>query len=193
MWFLFRFFMALSFFKNRPKAPLLSTIRSSYRVRLLDLDANGHMNNVKYMKYLERGRVELMVQTPWLNLTYGHKARTLIANAEINYIKELKPFQPFTVETRISAWDDRYVYIEQRFMNNDVIFTTAASRMAIVDRRTHQRISPLELFASVLPDSNPPSFPKSVYHFNQMIQSQRQETEAVMQHASTTPLQHDSV
>lgn len=148
------------------------------------MDGNGHMNNVKYMKYLERGRVELMVQTPWLTLTYAQKAQTLIANAEINYIKELKPFQAFSVETRINAWNDRYVFVEQLITNNGVIYTSSASRLAIIDRKTRKRVSPVQIFSQILSDPSPPAAPQSIYHFNQMIHSQRMETGSTQYTAS---------
>ena len=178
-----RFFVAIHLFKTKPRQDLLDLVHSRFRVRLWDLDANIHMNNVRYMKYLERARVDFIVRTPWLQIAHESNVKSLIANVTISYVKELKPFQPFEVCTRISSWDDRYIYIEQRFMHNNQIYTSASARMAFVDRTTKQRISPNKLFSQV--DLHTPASPASVYHFNQLIKSQRQESELVLSNMTT--------
>ena len=66
MWFIFRFIVALHIQKIKPTQSLLDWVLVPYRCMPWDLDANMHMNNVKYLKYLERSRVEHMIHTPWL-------------------------------------------------------------------------------------------------------------------------------
>lgn len=176
MWFFFRFLIARYIQKITPTRSILDWVSVRYRVHLWDIDANLHMNNVKYLKYLERGRVEHMIATPWLNQMFERKINVLIANTEISYIKELKPLQPFDVETRISSWDDKYVYFEQVLTYNKTVFTAAVIRMAMIDQRAGKRASPAVLLPGIFPGLQSPPIPASAMALNQLVAAQRQET-----------------
>lgn len=179
MWFFFRFLIARYIQKIEPSKPLLDWVITRYRVLPWDIDANLHMNNVKYLKYLERGRVEHMIHTPWLREMFNRGFKALIANTEISYVKELKPFQYFKVETRISAWDDKYVYMEQLFTYKRTVFTAAVIRMAMVSTRTGKRVAPSHMLREAFPDLQSPPVPDSARALNQLVQAQRGETQAI--------------
>jgi len=179
MWFIFRFIVALHIQKIKPSRSLLDWVFAPYRCMPWDLDANIHMNNVKYLKYLERSRVEHMIHTPWLQEMHGRGYKALIANAEISYVKEIKPLQRFKAETRISSWDDKYVYFEQLFTHRETVFTAAVTRMAIVNVKTGKRVSPTKAFEEILPGVISPPLPGSVHHLNQLVQAQRSESQAI--------------
>ena len=185
MWFLFRFLIARYIQKVMPTHGLLDWVSFRYRVLPWDIDANLHMNNVKYLKYLERGRVEHMIATPWMNTMFDHGVKALIANTEISYVKELKPFQPFDVETRINSWDDKYVYFEQLFTYKQTVFTAAVIRMAMVDSRTGKRASPRQVLTELFPALQSPELPASVVALNQLVTAQRNETQAVANSQTT--------
>jgi YbgC/YbaW family acyl-CoA thioester hydrolase len=179
MWFLFRFLIARYIQRVQPTRSILDWVIVPYRVQLWDIDANIHMNNVKYLKYLERGRVEHMIATPWMNEMFNKGLKALIANTEISYVKELKPFQRFKVETRISSWDDKYVYFEQLFTYKRTVFTAAVIRMAVVSVHTGKRVSPTEALASIFPGIQSPAIPASAAALNQLVAAQRGETQAI--------------
>ena len=179
MWVLFRFLIARYIQKIQPTKQLLDWVIMPYRVQLWDIDANLHMNNVKYLKYMERGRVEHMIHTPWLQEMHRRGIKALIANTEISYVKELKPFQWFKVETRISAWDDKYVYMEQLFTYKRTVFTAAVIRMAMVSMKTGKRASPIQALQDAFPGLQSPVPPASVIALNQLVQAQRSETQAI--------------
>lgn len=185
MWFIFRFIIAHYVQKVKPSKHILDWVITRYRVMPWDLDANLHMNNVKYLKYLERGRVEQMIHTPWLSIMFGNQLKGLIANTEISYVKEMRLFQKFKVETRISSWDEKYVYMEQLFTHKHTVFTSAVIRLAVVDAKNHKRCSPNEVFANFFSEPKAPAIPKSAQYLNLLVQAQRNETQAVADaHAS---------
>lgn len=179
MWFIIRFLVARYIQKIEPSKSMLDWIITYYRVQLWDIDANIHMNNVKYLKYLERGRVEHMIHTPWLKEMYSRGVKALIANTEISYVKELKPFQRFKVETRISSWDDKYIYMEQLFTYKRTVFTAAVIRMAMVSVHTGKRVSPAQVMRETFPELQVPSIPASAIAMNQLVAAQRSETQVV--------------
>ncbi|MDY6922028.1 MAG: acyl-CoA thioesterase [Pseudomonadota bacterium] len=179
MWFLLRFLIALHIQKIKPSKSLLDWVFVEYRCMPWDLDANIHMNNVKYLKYLERGRVENMIHTPWLQDMHGRGYKALIANTEISYVKEIRPFQRFKVSTRISSWDEKYIYMEQVMSHRQTVFTAAVIRMAMVNSKTKRRESPMLAFAEIAPGLQPPPLPDSARHLNLLVQAQRGETPVV--------------
>jgi len=179
MWFLVRFLIARYVQRIQPSKSFLDWVFVHYRCMPWDLDANIHMNNVKYLKYMERGRVEHLIQTPWLQELFPRGFKAIIANTEISYVKEIKPFQRFKAETRISSWDERYIYMEQLFTYRNTVFTAAVIRMAVVNANTGQRVSPSAMFAELMPGVSPPQLPDSAQYLNQLVQAQRGETQAI--------------
>lgn len=180
MWFFFRFLLARYIQKTVPSKSILDWVTTEYRVLPWDIDVNMHMNNVKYLKYLERGRVEHMIATPWMNEMFNKGLKALIANTEISYVRELKPFQRFKVETRITSWDDKYVYFEQLFTYKRTVFTAAVIRMAMVNVRTGKRASPVQVMLDTFAGLQPPPVPASVAALNQLVAAQRGETQAIV-------------
>jgi YbgC/YbaW family acyl-CoA thioester hydrolase len=162
--------------KIQPSRHLLDWVSVEYRVQLWDLDANIHMNNVKYLKYLERGRVEHMIHTPWLQAMYRRNIKALIANTEISYVRELRAFERFRVDTRITSWDDRYVYMEQLFVEGARVHTAAVIRMAMVNTRTGKRVNCRDVMSDAFADVAAPALPVSAAALNQLVQAQREET-----------------
>lgn len=192
MWFIIRFILALYVHKTKPSKSILDWVQYQHRVMPWDLDANIHMNNVKYLKYLERGRVEHMIHTPWLQAMHQRRVKALIANTEISYIKEMRALQPFSVETRIKGWDQRYVYVEQLFTHGDTIFTAALIRMALVSVKTGKRVAPDTEFNDAFPTEKSPRIDESINLFNHLIQAQRKETQAIIDSRQQVELTHST-
>lgn len=179
MWFYIRFLMAVYIFRKPPTHRLLDWVVSRHRVWPWDLDANMHMNNVRYLKHMETGRVDHMIQTPWLLAMHDHHLGVVVANTEISYVRELKPFQAFDVETCITSWDEKYIYVDQLFTYGNTVFTAAIVRLAMLDTQNGKRVSPVELFSRIYPDISISDLPASAQHLNLLIQAQRQETQPV--------------
>ena len=173
MW---KLLFSLLILRVRPRFKFLDTVLSRYRVKPWDLDANVHMNNVKYLKYLEKGRVEHMIHTPYFTKLYRRKIHSLIVNTEVSYIKSLLPFQRFSVSTRISSWDDKYVYYDQRVESQGELYAAAVVRMVLM--ANGKKASPLEVFNKIWPDTRVPALPMSARKLNELVQAQRQETQA---------------
>ena len=57
----------------------------------------------------------------------------VLAAAEINFIRQLAPFQKFELVTRIVTWDDKYAYMEQRFESDGVLCAHAFVKGLFLD------------------------------------------------------------
>lgn len=82
---------------------------------ILDIDFNLHMNNANYLKFMEKGRVRHALATGMVRPMFAERCNMVVANTEISYIRELRPYQPFSLQTRLLGWDEKYLYYDQRF------------------------------------------------------------------------------
>lgn len=96
--------------------PFLTTVKRSFRVGIFDIDFNLHINNARYMVFMERARWDHPVQTATWDVMFKNKLNPIIAGIEMGYIREIRFGVKFDVETRYLGWDEKYVYIEQRFV-----------------------------------------------------------------------------
>jgi len=102
--------------------------RTDFRVLPTDLDVLGHMNNGVYFSIMDLGRMDLMIRAgSWAKLKQ-HGFYPVASNETITFRKSLQPWQRFTLETRIVGYDDKAVFVEQRFVVKGEIFAKAFMR-----------------------------------------------------------------
>jgi acyl-CoA thioesterase FadM len=94
---------------------LFEASRLAFRVLPHDLDLNGHMNNGRYLTFMDLGRVHLTAQAGLLGEMRRRRWMPVLAAAEITYLRSLEPCDRFELVTRLLTWDDKYIYIEQSF------------------------------------------------------------------------------
>ena len=96
----------------------LGTARTPFRVWPHDLDLNGHMNNGRYATLMDLGRVDLMARAGLLRRILGAGMHPVVTAQHLLYRRSLDPFQSFVLETEVIGWDERFVYMEQRFVRH---------------------------------------------------------------------------
>jgi YbgC/YbaW family acyl-CoA thioester hydrolase len=96
--------------------PFMESISRSFRVGLTDIDFNMHINNSRYMVFMERARWDHPVQTNTWDVMLKEKLNFIVAGIEMGYIREIRLGKKFEVETRYLGWDEKYFYLEQRFI-----------------------------------------------------------------------------
>jgi acyl-CoA thioesterase FadM len=84
-----------------------------------DLDLNIHMNNGRYLTIMDLGRIHLMIRAGIVPRMIKMGWKPVIAAATVRFRRALSPFERFTLDTRVIGWDDRWIYIEQRFIGRD--------------------------------------------------------------------------
>lgn len=107
-----------SFFK--PKiGSVLDTSVLKFKVLPNDLDFNMHMNNGRYLTIMDLGRFDLVLRAGLLQIMLKQKSVPILGSATIRYRLPLMPFQSYELHTRIVTWDDKWAYMEQRFIIAD--------------------------------------------------------------------------
>jgi thioesterase-3 len=102
-------------------------------VRPTEIDVNGHVNNAKYLEYLEWGREE-WYETANLHYDILKKlgVQTVTVNININYRKECRQGDQLTVITRPKSVGRTSFVLEQYILNaadelcTDALITSVA-------------------------------------------------------------------
>jgi acyl-CoA thioesterase FadM len=155
-----------SFFRPRI-GDVLSPASIRLRVWVNDLDSNGHMNNGRYMTIMDLGRLDLIMRSGILKMMLRRGYQPVLASAQMRFRLQLKPLRPFELQTRILCWDEKWVYMEQRFLFTTGVKSGAVAAIGIVkggfyDPKAKATVPTSELLRALdLPADSPP-FPDHV-------------------------------
>lgn len=156
----FRFFyLLLKRLIIRQPNSLFSQCSTPFRVNLLDLDFNMHMNNGRYFAIMDLGRFDLMLKskTFWEVTKRGYYP--VVSSQSIRFKKSLAPFQRFDLITKIEAWDEKDTYINQKFVRNGIVYAEAIVKARFLKRGRKGSV-PLSELLDVL-HINEPAHPMS--------------------------------
>ncbi len=122
-----------SFFK--PRLGLLEESRLAGLVLPNDLDLYGHMNNGRYLSFIDLGRFDLIVRTGLKTPAKQHGWKPIVAATWIKYRKPLWLFQTFELRTRIVGWTEHWFLIEQQIFRHGRLYTQAMIKGVFIGPR----------------------------------------------------------
>ncbi len=113
----FRFLLTLiaSLFKPRIVS-IMETSVLKFRVWPNDLDFNMHMNNGRYLTVMDLGRLDLILRSGLIKAMLKQKSVPVLGASTIRYRIPLNPFQEYELQTKMVCWDEKWAYMEQRFV-----------------------------------------------------------------------------
>lgn len=149
--------------------------RRQFRVGILDIDFNLHINNAKYLNYMERARWDLFVQNGTWDLTLKNRLNFIVASAEIGYIRELNLFKKFEIESRYLGWDEKYFYLEQRFIADDKIYSYGLVKAVFLKNK--KRATPEEVLSALNLTETTQPLPEHIELWKQLNTSKRMYSE----------------
>jgi YbgC/YbaW family acyl-CoA thioester hydrolase len=96
-----------------------------------DLDMNWHMNNSRYLRECDFGRISLLIETGLWNAV-GERRKNgmkdvniLVSALQVQYRQSVELGDQFEIRTRINGWDDKAFYLEQSMIlekNGEIAF-----------------------------------------------------------------------
>lgn len=125
----------------RPPLPLNGTSRINLRVCPGDLDLYVHMNNGRYLTLMDLGRLDFIIRVGLLPQMRRLGWRPLLAAATTRFWRSLKPFNRFTMETKIVWWDEKWIYLEQDLIHQGHL--AAQGMLKAVIKSPQGTVSPL--------------------------------------------------
>lgn len=138
--------------RRRPACPVLGPCRTSFRVRLLDLDILGHMNNGRYLSVMDLARMDLMIRSGLWKKLRARGFYPVLAAEAIQFRRSLQPGERYEIETTLPGWDERDFFGVQRFIRQDgEVVATAVIRARFLKRDSESRrtnsVPPAEIVA----------------------------------------------
>jgi acyl-CoA thioesterase FadM len=115
LWFRVLWLFITAPFRARIEAPF-GVSRLGFRVWPLDLDTNLHLNNGRYMTIADLGRADLLLKSGLWKAVLKEGLLPMLSGGAIRYRRELRPFQRFTLESRIVCWRATAFVMEHRFV-----------------------------------------------------------------------------
>ena len=108
------------------------------RLRALpsDLDVLGHVNNGVYFSLMDLGRQDLMQRSGAWSKLQRAGMYPVAANVTMSYRKSLQAWQRFVLETKIIGYDDKCVFVEQRFVVGREIYAQGFIRARFLQKST---------------------------------------------------------
>jgi acyl-CoA thioesterase FadM len=103
-------------FRFRSKTKFFEESGIGFRVWPSDLDTNMHMNNGVYLSVMDLARTDLVLRSGLMKVVKQNGWYPVVASQTIRYRRSLDLFRAFTVCTQLIGWDERFFYIQQKFM-----------------------------------------------------------------------------
>ncbi len=119
--------------KRSTKNDVLSVGRVNGIVLPSDIDMWWHMNNSKYLREMDFGRLKFLSVKHIRMILSRLKGRLALSAISIRYRRSLLLWQRFTIETKILCWKNDGLYFEQRFVGDSdkFIYTIALVKMVV--------------------------------------------------------------
>jgi acyl-CoA thioesterase FadM len=158
--------------RNQPVThDLLDRVSLKRHAGIFDIDINFHLNNANYLKFMDHGRLEHSVVTGLLKQMLNSDCRMVVSNTEIAYIREVMPYRPFYVRTRMLGWDEKYIYFDQRFDMEGELHTHALLRCVPLHKK--KIITPQEFQSMTGFKRSSPALPEYIDSWKAMLKDKK--------------------
>lgn len=122
---LFRLVWLLIVSRFRRRCDVLGPVSTPFRVLPTDLDVLRHVNNGVYLSLLDLARTDLMIRSGLFPAVRRRGWYPVVTAESIRFRRSLTLFQRFDVVTRVLGWDEKSIYLEQRFVRGDTVVANA--------------------------------------------------------------------
>lgn len=147
--------IGLLLFRNRQRVDALATTRVRLRAWPTDLDLNGHVNNGRYLMLADLARIDWFLRTGVMQTALRQRARPVVGDAVAKFRRDLRLFQSFEIQSRLLGWDERWGFLEHRFVRDGRVIAVVAVRGMF--RGPNGPLNPSQLLGSLnKPAASPP-------------------------------------
>jgi len=96
-----------------------------------DLDLWGHVNGGRYLTLSDLGRLDFSVRTGLFEVVRRHRWTMPMGAAALRFRRPLRLFHTCDLHTRLLGWDDKWGYMETRFVRNDHTVATVVNKAMV--------------------------------------------------------------
>lgn len=160
---LFRLFYLFFTSPFQTKINFTDEVITKFRALPTDLDLNFHVNNGVYFSMMDLGRFDHIFRCRVMTKIIKNKLYPVVASQMIRFRKSISCFDQFSIYTKILGWDEKFIFLQQKFVDkNDEVIALAIVK-ARVKCRSKSGMSPSEVFHLVGIIENSPQIPTWVY------------------------------
>lgn len=129
-----------------------------------DLDLNLHVNNGRYLTFMDIGRMDLLFRSGLGRRMLREKWQPVLTGVNARYRRSLGAFQRFRLETRIAGWTEHSLFMEHRIIplsgkyKGEVAVTATVRALMLKDGR---KVTTAELFSALGPLPESPPLPET--------------------------------
>lgn len=158
----------------RPLPPMgvLDVDRQRMRVWPNDIDLNLHLNNARYLSIMDYGRTHLLARMRLLEHIVRSRWTPLVGAVWMTYRRPLPVFAPFTLESRLVCWDERWFYIEQTFTGREGLVAVGWVKGLL--RNSGGNLAPQRVLEKVAPGLLSPPMPEAIATWNEITREKLQ-------------------
>lgn len=102
----------------RRQVSILDSSSLSMRVMPNDLDFNGHVNNGRFLTLADVGRMDFVLRSGAAKAAFRLRALPIVGDSLAKFRRDLKLFERFDIQTRLLGWDDKWTFMEHRFLRH---------------------------------------------------------------------------
>lgn len=150
----------------------LGTSRLSFRALPFDCDINMHVTNSRYPAFMDLARTYMIADMGLMKKFIKMKWMPIVNASETTFIRDIKPLEKFEIETKVVGWDNKYFYIEHRFITPRALHCIVHVRGVFVSRGKQVPIETLVKEAGYV--GEPPQLPPEVVKWKQFLQLKKE-------------------
>ncbi|HEX4021610.1 MAG TPA: thioesterase family protein [Acidobacteriaceae bacterium] len=147
-------------FRPLPRLGMLESDRIHLRVWPTDIDFNFHLNNSRFLSYMDYSRVRLAARLGVLDIAMQQRWMPLLGAVHITYRRSLELWAPFTLTTRMLGWDEKWFFMEHVFQGASGV--AAIAWVHGLFRDSQGNIPPQKIVDMVAAGMASPPLPESV-------------------------------
>ncbi len=154
----FRLLHVWLFSRFRSPVAVMEVCATPFRVWPTDLDVLRHMNNGVYLSLQDLARVDYMIRMKAAAIIEKKGWYPVVASEMIRFRMSLKCFQKFEIQTRLISWDEKYLYLEHKFVSRGEVVALGMIRARFL-KKSGGSVNPDDLLQALGLQINAPAFP----------------------------------
>lgn len=105
------------------------------RVLPTDLDFLWHVNNGVYFSFMDFGRWDMIFRNGVFDKATSKGWYSVVAGETIKFKRSLELWDKFQLETQIIGHDEKYFFIQQKFLKKDQLMATGLVKVRFLKRK----------------------------------------------------------
>lgn len=105
------------------------------RVLPTDLDFLWHVNNGVYFSFMDFGRWDMIFRNGVFDASVKNGWYSVVAGETIKFKKSLKLWDKFQIETEIKGHDEKYFFIQQKFLKKGELMATGLVKVRFLRKK----------------------------------------------------------